>query len=706
MIECPSCGAENRSHASFCMFCGMKLQKLVSKDTTDSLTVPTLSSGAVLGGRYEIEELINTGGMGYVYRGKDRQSGKTVAIKEMMDRFTSRQERKEAIERFNREADILCRLQHQSIPDYIEYFVEKKRYYLVMEYIEGQDLGSTMRLLQSKDQLIPMENIVRWALKICEVLDFLHSLSPPVIYRDLKPSNVMISSKGEMKLIDFGIARLFTPKVKATMVGTQGYAPPEQYRGESEPRSDLYSLGATLHHLLTGKDPQYEAPFHFPPVRKLNPAIPISLEIIIDKALRLVPGDRFQNAREFRSALSQMIATEEEFLSLDSEIKDISREISHLKVEKTKLVLPGEYLKYQKEQGLVDGLTPQHREITGEWNHFLCNPQRTGLSDIASRLRGTVSWRKKAGDRISASPVIDSKSNIYVGVEEGYYFSMNSEGNINWKYDTKNTIIASSALFSKSNKSVLLSKEGMGFKITSDGEREFKIRIGEQVQASPLIGHNRIYFGDIRGFFHCIDSSGEVCWIYDTTAPIYSAAALDNSEETIYISNNSGKLFAMSIEGDVEWSVTLSSGISASPSVSSEGIIYVACDDGFLYAVDSSGEILWRIKTGGPIYSSPAIGKDGTVFFTSYDGFLHAADEEGIEKWSFNAEDELITSPVVTDDGSIYFVSEDGFLFSLNYWGKTRWWLDLGSKVVSPPAIGPQGKLYVCTENGFVNSIE
>lgn len=709
MPECLSCGAENRPQASFCMFCGTRLRSSVPAAAYDASTIPSATPGTLLGGRYEIEELINTGGMGFVYRAHDRLSGKLVAIKEMIDRFTTRVERKEAIERFNREADMLCKLSHPSIPDFIEYFVDNKRYYLVMNHIEGQDLASSMKSLSSPSSgspgLLPIQNVVIWSVKICEVLDYLHSQDPPVIYRDLKPSNLIIDAEGKMMLIDFGIARLFTPKVKATMVGTQGYAPPEQYRGESEPRSDIYSLGATMHHLLTGKDPQYEAPFHFEAIRKLNSKVPLSLEKIVDRALRLIPADRFQTAKEFKMALTCMIAAEEEFSSLDDEIRNIVDEITGLKIRKTHFLLPEEYQRYQKEGDNLPQEERPPKQKLPDWRHCGGNPQRTGLSRVPSYPRGTLQWKKNVGEHIHASPVINNKNNIYVGTIEGNFFCLTDKGEIEWVYDAGDSIIAPACLDIHSN-SYFFTKDGVLIKLNPEGEIQWSSFTGEQVKSAPLVYKGMIYWGDAEGFFHCCNDGGANQWIFDTTSPISAAATLNPSGKSIYLSNLKGSLIALTHKGEQEWKRNLSAAATASCPISENGIIYAGCEDGSLHAIGHYGEKLWRFKTGGPIRSAPAIGKDGSIYVPSFNGFLYALDEKGREKWKFNAEDEIISSPVVSDNGTVFFVSEDGFLFSINSWGKSRWWFDLGERVIASPVITPQGRICVCTENGYVHSIE
>jgi len=159
-----------------------------------------------------------------------------------------------------------------------------------------------------KLDLFREEEVIGWAIELCDVLEYLHGHKPePIIFRDMKPSNIMINQSNHTMLVDFGIAKVFKLGQKGTMIGTEGYSPPEQYRGEATPLADIYSLGATLHHLLTHKDPRLETPFTFAerPVRKYNPQISLELEGIVQKAVQYEPKDRFQSASEMKEALIQ-----------------------------------------------------------------------------------------------------------------------------------------------------------------------------------------------------------------------------------------------------------------------------------------------------------------------------------------------------------------------------------------------------------------
>jgi len=260
-----------------------------------------IAANTIIGGRYRAIRPLGGGGMKMVYLAEDlRLASRPCALAEMVDTFTSPEKQQDAVAAFQREADMLATLSNEHIPRVFDRFSEENRHYLVMEYIEGQTLEDRLRDAGGK---LPEDEVIDVALQICDTLAYLHSLSPPVIYRDLKPSNVMLTARGQVKLIDFGIARHFLPMQNATMIGTQGYAPPEQYRGRVEFRSDLYALAATMHHAISGRDPAAEPPFSFPPLRSSAPGVNSALADLVDQTLNYEVALRPQDVGEFKTRL-------------------------------------------------------------------------------------------------------------------------------------------------------------------------------------------------------------------------------------------------------------------------------------------------------------------------------------------------------------------------------------------------------------------
>lgn len=277
-ILCPRCHKPNRGSARFCQHCS---HDLILNNT---------------GPRYSITRVVKAGGQGAVYEAVG-DDGKIYAVKEMLDSFADQQERDEGIARFEAEAKLLEQLSHPRIPRVYTSFKDEGRHYLVMDFVRGEDLEEVVE----REGAIPESRVLNWAGQICDVLDYLHDHG--LIYRDMKPSNVMVEPHGGIKLVDFGIAKVLQQGQRGTQIGTPGYAPPEQYQGIATITSDVYALGATLHHLLTGRDPRSHPPFSFPPAQSLNATISTRTADALAHALQMKQEDRFHSLEEFRNAL-------------------------------------------------------------------------------------------------------------------------------------------------------------------------------------------------------------------------------------------------------------------------------------------------------------------------------------------------------------------------------------------------------------------
>lgn len=281
-VLCPRCHKPNSSQAHYCIYCGMNIVLNDDMPSDDR--------------RYFMTRVIKQGGQGSVFEGVDTE-GRVYAIKEMLDNFIDPQEREEAQRRFNAEAELLTRLQHPRIPKIYSHFTDEGRHYLTMDLVQGKDLEHILE----EAGVIPEEQVLEWALQICDVLNYLHGQG--LIYRDMKPSNIMVEPDGNIKVVDFGIAKVFKPTERGTQIGTPGYAPPEQYQGLATPRSDIYALAATLHHLLTGRDPTQQPPFSFPSARDVNINVSRRTSDALDQALKMQPEERIASISEFRALL-------------------------------------------------------------------------------------------------------------------------------------------------------------------------------------------------------------------------------------------------------------------------------------------------------------------------------------------------------------------------------------------------------------------
>ena len=274
-----------------------------------------LEPGTILYSRYEIVKRIGGGGMGAVYYAKDRNLGDAPrAVKEMIQTHLDESQQEKAVADFRRESMLLASLEHPSIPTIYDYFYDDtaSRFYLVMKYISGGDCLARLRNAPAGrlDEL----TVAEWGAQAADVLEYLHNQRPPIIYRDLKPANLMIDgNSGRVMLIDFGIARWVAPQEKGvTAVGTMGYAPPELFSGKAEARTDIYGLGATMFHLLTGADPQDNPLLIFDfsknaTPRQINPAVSNEMEWILMRAVEYEPERRFRTAAEMRDTLREHV---------------------------------------------------------------------------------------------------------------------------------------------------------------------------------------------------------------------------------------------------------------------------------------------------------------------------------------------------------------------------------------------------------------
>jgi serine/threonine protein kinase len=265
-----------------------------------------LAPQSMLHQRYLIVGQAGRGGMSAVYQAVDTLSrNRHVAIKEMSQGHLDSAELAEATARFQQEAALLGSLQHSNLPRIYDGFSEYGRSYLVMEYIDGKTLLQMLK--DSGGHPLPTAQVLDYAIQLCDVLTYLHSQIPPIIFRDLKPTNVMVKDNGHVVLIDFGIARFFKEgqAQDTVFLGSPGYAPPEQHgTSQTNPRSDLYSLGATLHCCLTGRDPFHAKDrFAFPPVHQLNPLVPVELDQLIQRMVSMDEQQRPNSAQEVRQAL-------------------------------------------------------------------------------------------------------------------------------------------------------------------------------------------------------------------------------------------------------------------------------------------------------------------------------------------------------------------------------------------------------------------
>jgi len=607
----------------------VETQRITQNFNQNSQPEDQLRSGSVLINRYLIQEVIGVGGMGSVYRARDLHFPnvvKLVAVKEMINQARDEQVRQTIIQNFEREANILATLSHPSIPRIFDYFSHDQRSYLVEEFINGRDLED---ILNASPGPLPEEQVVSWAIELCDVLQYLHNHKPePIIFRDMKPSNVMVNQDGHIVLVDFGIAKAFRVGQKGTMIGTEGYSPPEQYRGEATPLADIYALGATLHHLLTKRDPRVETPFTFNerPVRRFNPAVSPEMEAIISTAVQYNPADRFQSAEEMKEAL----------------------------------------IAAARKTGILSRISTKSISLTKD----------DGIKPM---------WTFQCEDEIRGSPGVDNGI-LFVGSYDNNLYALDvNDGKFLWKYPTEGGVVSRPAF---AEGMVLFGSEDNRLYALSSrtGKLNWTYPTDGPIRCSPQVAEGHVFIGSDDGSMHAVNIlSSRRVWKYDTGGPVRSSPFIQGDQ--LFFGSESGDLFCMDFRGTVKWRFRAKREIIASPLVVRNTLFFTSLDS-TLYAVDArTGWAIWRFRMGKGSVSTPC-NADSYIFVGSADGYIYCVDGgSSKEIWRFKTDHQVSGSPIVHRD-SLYCGSADGNLYCLEYrTGRLRWKFQTGGPITSAPTI-------------------
>jgi outer membrane protein assembly factor BamB/tRNA A-37 threonylcarbamoyl transferase component Bud32 len=594
-----------------------------------------LQPGTTLQDRYLILGVIGAGGMSSVYKGRDLHFPnvqKLAAIKEMKSTVADDTMYAMIVNNFEREADLLATLSHPAIPRIFDYFTHKNNLYLVMEFIDGADLDAVLR---DNEDFLSQEQIISWAIELCDVLSYLHNHKPePVVFRDMKPSNVMIDHHGHIRLIDFGIARIFQPGQKGTMIGTEGYSPPEQYRGEASPAGDIYALGATLHHLLTKRDPRLEPPFSFAerPIQESNPQVSKEFATIIDASLSYDPNNRFPSADAMKNALLTMV----------------------------------------KETGV------------------LVAPRTTAIDRQAAETEEL--WSFECEDEIRGTPIV-YRDIVYIGCYDNNVYALNAKtGEFLWKYATDGGITGKPA--AEDGVIYIGSEDSRLYAITADrGPLIWTYYAEGPIRSSPTISDGHIFVGSDDSRIHVVNMvTGRRAWRADVSAPIWSTPLV--ADERVYFGCESGDFYCFDFRGERKWRKKVKRSVTSSPIIS-DGLIYFGSKDWTLYALEiENGWQVWRFRMGGPTISSPSFA-EGKIFIGCGDNFIYAIEaRHAREAWHFETEHQVTGSPIPHDD-SLYCGSVDGALYCLDYrTGRLRWRFRTSGPITGSPAIA-ESTLYI-----------
>ncbi len=574
-----------------------------------------LHPGATLVNRYLIQGVIGVGGMGSVYRARDLHFpnvDKRVAVKEMINQARDPVVRETIVHNFEREANILATLSHPAIPRIYDYFTQNDRSYLILEFIEGKDLEA---LITETQGFFPEALVIGWAIELCDVLSYLHAHKPePIVFRDMKPSNIMITPSHHVVLVDFGIAKPFQAGQKGTMIGTEGYSPPEQYRGEASPLADIYSLGATLHHVFTRRDPRLEAPFSFGerPIRQINPSVSVELETVIYTAVHYNPENRFQTISDFREA---MIGVARKTGSLP---KAAISTASLMKSEASRSV-----------------------------------------------------WSFECEDDVRGTPLIHNQM-VYAGSYDNNMYALNATtGEFVWKYATDGGIV-SRPCFYEGNLYFGSADKRLHVVYARSGKVVMTYYTDGPIHSSPLVAEGHVFIGSDDGYLHAVNAmTGRRAWKVETGAPVRSSPVMLN--DNIFFGCESGELFCIDLSGTIKWRFRAKRAITSTPVVF-QNMVFFGSMDWVFYALDiKSGWVIWRNRLNKATISSPCV-TDNYVFTGSADGSIYCFDiRSAKEVWHFATESQVTGSPIIYKD-SLYCGSVDKNLYCLEYrTGRLRW---------------------------------
>jgi outer membrane protein assembly factor BamB/tRNA A-37 threonylcarbamoyl transferase component Bud32 len=605
-----------------------------------------LHPGTNLMNRYLIQEVIGVGGMGSVYRARDLHFPnvvKLVAVKEMINQAPDPLVRQTIVQNFEREANILATLSHPSIPRIYDYFTLDNRSYLVLEFVNGKDLEV---VLNQTDGFIPEEQALDWALQLCDVVSFLHAHKPdPIIFRDMKPSNVMVNQHSQIVLVDFGIAKPFQTGQKGTMIGTEGYSPPEQYRGEANIQADIYALGATLHHLLTRRDPRLEPPFSFGerPIRKINPSVSLELETVINTALQYNVEDRFKTIEDFKLAL----------------------------------------IGAGKKTGLLS------RKMTSPM-----------ISSGAGAIKPV--WAFQCEDEIRGTPLYFNGL-IYAGCYDNNLYAISAaNGEFKWKYATDGGIVSRPVV---AEDNIFFGSEDKRLHVISarSGKLMWTYYADGPIRSSGRIAEGHIFIGADDKCLHAVNiTTGRRVWRFEAGEDIRSTPFVAN--EQVYFGTEGGDLFCLDFRGDVKWRFKAKRGVTSSPWVQ-DNIVYFNSVDGFLYALDAkSGWMIWRFRMEKPSIVSPYVA-DNLVFTGSSDGHIYAVDAKSAkEVWRYKTNHQVNGSPVIYKD-AVYVGSVDNNVYCLEYrTGRLRWRFETKGPITGTPVIYDD-IMYVGSHDHFIYAL-
>jgi eukaryotic-like serine/threonine-protein kinase len=601
-----------------------------------------LKSGVIIDKRYVVEKMIGWGGMGNVYLARDitSQRPRQFAIKETL--FAAQEplttDQALIVKALYREAKIMMRLEHESIPRVFDYFEWQRRFYLVMDHIDGQTLNDKL-LDQLKTNGVPFDEatVIEWALRICTIFDYLHHQEPVIIHRDIKPENFIVTPRNELKMIDYGIARqvVIGSMNLTSRQGTPGYYAPETLDNYADQRSDIYSLGVMMHVLLTAKDPRQVPNFsweeHRP--RLYRTSLSRELDDIIMRCLKFDMGERWPSAAQLRDALVLLLQTQRR--AAPPITKDPQRQ--------THASIP-----------------PQHVSL---------KPSST--TDIRQPLAPHCAWTFAAQGPIRSSPVLKDGV-LYFGAHDAHLYAVSVRDGAQVGAFPVNGNVCSDPIVT--DRSVFFGAEdGVMYALNrSLSRKHWTYAVGSPIVSTPVLYDDLVVIGANDGFVYAFPVVGsEPRWRFETWGPVLGSLA--RIKDMIVFGSEDQRIYALDGEGKRKWSRTTREKVEALPIIKQNAIVVGSMDE-YVYAFDyHAGNPLWKKRLDGGILTAVAL-QESRIYVGTTEGRIFCLDmRNGETKWQYNVNNQ-ITSDLVMRDRWLYFGCKNGALYRFDTQHQEVYW--------------------------------
>ncbi len=657
-VYCPGCGYISPAASRFCSKCGTSLSGAAPAELpTPSVNKAAAQQAFTLGnGRYtDIVLLSEEGGMGLIFRARDTKRGDQLCV---IKQLRPDPDLDEAM--FERETALLATLRHPNLPACWDAFSEGGQRYLVSELIQGRSLQK----LIEQHGVASEQDVIRWGIDLCDALVYIHSQPTPIVHRDIKPDNVIITPDGHAVLVDFGIARPYQAGRRDTMrMGTWGYLPPEQKAGQTEPRSDLYALGGTLHFALTGNDPQmlnlvdinlqWTKGVSFPPARSLNPRVSAEMEAILLRATRVAIEERHPSARAMLDDLRNLELTQ------------------------------------QARQRAAPGQTAASIHLPQQWPTFRGSAARSGVSSATLRPPLETVWSAATQDAIDGSPIL-SDGIIYVGSRDQHVYAFDARAKQErWHYKADGPVRSTPTLHGDTL--FFGDDDGMFHAVQSaGGQGRWRVPLYGKCFASAAAGGGLIVAATQSGrVVGLAPTSGEIIWEHQDSTAFYASPAVQGN--LVLLVNGSGLVKGLELAtGKLLWTFQTSGPVRATPA-SDDGLLLVAGLDGSVTLLDArTGERLWQRSLGPAISASPVLTGD-TVYAAGQDGALFALSRDtGNRLWTTKTSGQLAASPVLCDTALLVIDTEGTLSLIEADRGTIRYLVRLSAPVFASPAVSGQ----------------